>query len=52
MCALPMTTAHADDDGEAEAMYNDFRRSAYEEADIDTIALIRQMAAAGRFGEF
>jgi len=43
---------HADDDSEAEAMYNDFRRSAYEEADIDTIRIIREMAAAGRFGQF
>lgn len=37
-------------DDEAEAMYNDFRRSAYKEADIDTISLIREMATAGRFG--
>ncbi|MDL2284621.1 DUF1857 family protein [Oxalobacter sp. OttesenSCG-928-P03] len=32
-----------------EAFYNDFRRSAYREADIDTIRIIRQMAAEGRF---
>ncbi len=30
-----------------EAFYNEFRRSAYQEADIDTIALIRELAAAG-----
>jgi hypothetical protein len=33
----------------ANAMYDDFRRSAYQEADIDTIRLIREMAAEGRF---
>ncbi len=32
-----------------DAFYNDFRRSAYREADIDTIRIIRQMAAEGRF---
>jgi hypothetical protein len=32
----------------ADAMYNDFRRSAYRESDIDTIHLIRQLAAQGR----
>jgi len=37
-------------DGAAEAMYNDFRRAAYEEADIDTIRVIRELAAAGRLG--
>lgn len=43
------------DDGQAEAqdaanaMYNDFRRSAYEESDIDTIRIIRQLAQTGRF---
>lgn len=35
----------------AQAMYNDFRRSAYEEADIDTIRTIREMAEAGRLGD-
>jgi hypothetical protein len=35
----------------AEAMYDDFRRSAYEEADIDTIRMIRQLAKAGKLGE-
>lgn len=29
------------------AFYNEFRRSAYEEADIDTIRVIRQMAEEG-----
>ncbi|HTN65710.1 MAG TPA: SRPBCC family protein [Burkholderiaceae bacterium] len=37
-------------EGEAEAMYNDFRRSAYEAADIDTISVIRELAANERFG--
>lgn len=39
--------ATAEED-EAEAMYNAFRRSAYEEADIDTISIIREMAVEGR----
>lgn len=34
----------------AQEMYNDFRRSAYKEADIDTIRIIRQMAEAGHLG--
>ena len=33
-----------------EAFYNEFRRSAYLEADIDTIRIIRQMADEGRLG--
>lgn len=36
----------ADDD--MDAFYNEFRRSAYQEADIDTIRIIRQLAAEGR----
>ena len=32
----------------ANAMYDDFKRSAYVEADIDTIRLVRELAAAGR----
>jgi hypothetical protein len=32
----------------AEAFYNEFRRSAYQESDIDTIRTIRQMAEEGR----
>lgn len=36
----------ASDEG-AEAMYNDFRRSAYKETDIDSIRIIRQFAAQG-----
>ena len=46
---------YSDDADEAEssteAFYNDFRRSAYEEADIDTIRTIREMAEMGRLGE-
>jgi hypothetical protein len=34
--------------GGMEAFYNEFRQSAYKEADLDTIALIREMAADGR----
>lgn len=30
-----------------EAMYNDFRRSAYKETDVDSIRIIRQFAAQG-----
>lgn len=32
-----------------EAMYEDFRKSAYLEADIDTIRVIRELALSGRF---
>ena len=32
----------------ANAMYDEFRKSAYQEADIDTIRLMRELAAAGR----
>ena len=32
----------------ANAMYDEFRRSAYEEADKDTIRMIRQLAATGK----
>ena len=39
------TTPQADS---AEAFYDAYRRSAYQEADIDTIKLIRQMAQAGQ----
>jgi hypothetical protein len=38
------------DDG-PEGFYNSFRRSAWREADIDTIKMIRQMASDGRFDE-
>jgi len=34
----------------ANSMYDDFRRSAYEEADIDTIRTIRELAHLGRLG--
>lgn len=33
---------------EANAMYDEFRRSAYREADIDTIRVLRELAAEGR----
>lgn len=36
--------------GSMDAFYNEFRLSAYQEADIDTIRLIRQMAQAGQLG--
>ena len=32
----------------ANAMYDEFRKSAYREADIDTIRVLRELAAAGR----
>lgn len=35
--------------GSMEAYYNEFRRSAYQESDIDTIRIIRQLASEGRF---
>ena len=34
--------------GSIEAMYDDFRRDAYEQADVDTISRIRQLASEGR----
>lgn len=37
-----------DTEGTPEDMYNEFRRSAYQEADIDTVRMIRQLAADGR----
>lgn len=33
---------------DVDAFYNEFRQSAYKEADIDTISLIRQLAAEGK----
>lgn len=33
--------------GSIEAMYDEFRRNAYEQADVDTIARIRQLASEG-----
>lgn len=42
------------DDGNASAtdemgkMYEDFKKSAYQEADIDTIKIVRQLAAEGK----
>lgn len=35
-------------DDDMDAFYNEFRRSAYQEADIDTIRIIRQLAEEGR----
>ncbi len=34
-----------------DEFFNEFRRSAYHEADVDTIALIRQFAAEGRLDQ-
>lgn len=42
--------ASEETDSEQE-FYNEFRRSAYQESDIDTIRTIRQMAEEGRLGE-
>ena len=39
-------TGTSEDD--MDAFYNEFRRSAYQEADIDTIRIIRQLAEEGR----
>jgi hypothetical protein len=43
---------YSDANGEAQdaanAMYDDFRRSAYKEADIDTISIIRRLAEQGQ----
>jgi hypothetical protein len=35
----------------ANAMYDDFRRSAYEETDIETIRTIRELAVSGSLGQ-
>ena len=39
---------HDAETGQANAMYDEFKKSAYQEADIDTVRIIREMAAAGR----
>lgn len=36
-------------DGSMDAFYNEFRHSAYRESDIDTIRIVRELAAEGRF---
>jgi hypothetical protein len=42
------------DDGNPSAsdemgkMYEDFKKSAYQEADIDTVKIVRQMASQGK----
>ena len=46
---------HYDDGHDAEtdaanAMYDEFKRSAYKEADIDTVGMIRELATQGRLG--
>ena len=33
---------------QANAMYDEFKKSAYQEADIDAIRIVRELAAAGR----
>lgn len=41
-----------DDPGESvDAFYNEYRRSAYQESDIDTIRIIRQMVEEGLLGD-
>jgi len=42
--------ASTEQDAENE-MYNEYRRSAYQEADIDTIRIIRELAESGRFDQ-
>lgn len=39
----------SDAENAADKMYDDFRKSAYHEADIDTIRIIRELALEGRF---
>ncbi len=41
----------AQGDASSEAFYSEFRQSAYVEADIDTVKVIRRLAAEGRRGE-
>lgn len=40
--------SHSASEDAANAMYDDFRRSAYKEADIDTIRIIRELASRGQ----
>ncbi len=42
------TDSHSEAEVQANAMYDEFRRSAYQEADIDTIGIIRDLAQQGR----
>lgn len=39
--------AHTAEEDEANEMYDDYRRSAYHEADVDTIRVIRELAEGG-----
>lgn len=39
---------HSAEEDKANEMYNEYRRSAYQEADIDTIRVIRELAEDGR----
>ncbi|MFD2364965.1 SRPBCC family protein [Pseudoduganella sp. GCM10020061] len=39
---------HPDSQDAASQMYDDFKRSAYKEADIDTVRIVRELAAAGK----
>jgi hypothetical protein len=39
---------HSAEDDLANALYNEYRRSAYDEADVETVRLIREMAEDGR----
>ena len=41
---------HDADTDAANAMYDEFKRSAYKEADIDTVGMIRELATQGRLG--
>ena len=40
-----------DAEGSMDAFYNEFRHSAYQESDIDTVRIIRQLAGEGRFDQ-
>lgn len=42
---------HTEGDAPSDAFYEEFRHSAYVEADIDTVKVIRQLAADGRLGK-
>ncbi|MDQ1830868.1 SRPBCC family protein [Massilia scottii] len=39
---------HDAETDKANAMYDEYKKSAYQEADIDTIRIVREMAQAGR----
>lgn len=42
---------HGEHTDPANAMYDDFKKSAYQEADVDTVRILRQMAGEGKLDD-